>query len=109
MDNDKIVSLKVDYEAFKEHTNNNIEELKKANNELNKRITSIETSKEKTEYQYEQIMQTLEKLNDITIPGLVKEIEALKNKPAERYNLVVNTIISSLAGGIAGYILKAFS
>ena len=68
MDDKDFVQLKADYNAYKEHTNNQINELKKRQEELNKRITSIETSREKTEYQYEQIMQTLEKLNDVTIP-----------------------------------------
>lgn len=106
MDDKDFVQLQADYKAYKEHTNNQITELKKRQDDLDKRITSIETSREKTEYQYEQIMQTLEKLNDVTIPGLVKQIQELKNKPAERYNLIVVTIISSIIGGVVGFVLN---
>lgn len=66
----------------------------------------LETKGEKTDFQYDQIMKMLDKLNEQTIPELSREIQAIKSKPAERYNQVVMTIITTGVGAIIGFIFS---
>ena len=80
-----------------------IEEVKKENKELSKRITKIEASREKTEFQYEEIMKALNKLNDVTIPNLMKEVESIKNKPAKRWETGINALISAVVAALVGF------
>lgn len=80
-----------------------VNELKDENKELEKRIIKIETSREKTEFQYEEIMKALNKLNDITIPNLMKEVESIKNKPAKRWETGINALISAIVAALVGF------
>ena len=73
------------------------------------RIIELEKRNDKTDFQYEQIMKTLDKLINTTIPDLTKEIQAIKSKPAERYNTITTVIITTIVGGIIGYIIKFFT
>ena len=79
-----------------EHILNQITEFKKEHESYEKRLTKIETSREKTEFQYEEIIKTLNKLNDTTIPNLIKDINELKNKPVKRYESIVSAFISGI-------------
>lgn len=89
--------------------NNKIhEELKEDIKNLEKRVSKIEMTKEKTDYQYEEIMKALDKLNNITIPNLMTEINALKDKPAKRYDQVVTGLIGAIVGAIGGSIASLF-
>jgi Sec-independent protein secretion pathway component TatC len=56
----------------------------------------------------EQLIQLtdIQKLNEQTIPNLTKQIQELKNKPAERYNLIVTSIISAIVGGMVTFIIN---
>lgn len=92
------ISVKV---AFHEEQ---LKELKEQNKDFEKRLTEMETSKEKTEYQYEQIMKAIDKLNDITIPSIVKELEGIKNKPAKRWETGINALISAIVAGMVAFI-----
>lgn len=83
-----------------------VKELKAQNKDLEKRITAIETSRAKTEYQYDQIMRAIDKLNDITIPNVLKEIESLKNKPAKRYESIITAGISGVVAIIISLLFK---
>ena len=67
-------NIEVKLELFEEQ----LKELKEQNKEYEKRLTAIETSREKTEFQYEQIMKAIDKLNEVTIPNLMKELENIK-------------------------------
>lgn len=73
------------------------------------RIIELEKRNDKTDFQYEQIMKTLDKLINTTIPDLTKEIQAIKAKPAEKYNVITTVIITTIVGGIIGYIIKFFT
>ena len=108
MEETALVKLKSDFENYQKTNDETIKTLQRKCEEVENRIHQLEINNTKTDIQYEQIMESLKKLNDVTIPNLSKQIEALKNKPAERYNLVVTTGIGSIVGGIVGYILKAF-
>ena len=92
------ISVKV---AFYEEQ---LKELKEQNKNFEKRLTEMETSKEKTEYQYEQIIKAIDKLNDITIPSVLKELEAIKNKPVKRWETGVNALISAIIAGFVAFI-----
>ena len=80
-----------------------LEEFKEEIKDIERRVTKIETSREKTEVQYEQIMKSLDKLNDVTIPNLMKELESIKNKPARRWETGVNALISAIVAGLVAF------
>lgn len=100
MNEQEMIKLKADCEVYK----SKVDKLEAENYDLQERVGRLEAKGEKTDYQYEQIMKMLDKLNEQTIPELSKEIQALKQKPAERYNAVITSIISTIAGAIIGFI-----
>lgn len=83
-----------------------IENLQGEVKDLQKRVTKIEMTKEKTDYQYEEIMKALDKLNNVTIPNLMNEIDELKNKPAKRYDQTITAIIGTIVGAVGGAIVS---
>ena len=72
------------------------------------RIAILERNNTKTDLQYDEIMRTLKKLIDVTIPELSKEIQEIKNKPAKRWESIVAGIIGAIAGGIGTAIVTMF-
>lgn len=106
MDNQEILLLKQDLKNHKEVSDEKLHNIEKQIQELDKRVKDMELSKEKTEYQYEQIMDTLNKLNEHTIPNLTKQIQELKNKPLERYYLIITTIIGTIVGAVVTFIVN---
>ena len=74
--------------------------------EQEKRITQLEMNNTKTDLQYEQIMKTLNKLVEQTIPQLSKEIQEIKEKPVKRWETVVVGIIGAIAGGVGTAIVN---
>lgn len=92
--------LQIQFELLKEQ----LSDLKDENRELNKRIAKVEQSREKTEYQYDQIMKAIDDLNNNTIPGLVLQIDELKDKPGKRYEHIITTLITTITGTIIGFI-----
>lgn len=102
----ELLLLKQDFLNHKELSDEKLHSIEKTLKEIDERVKDMEMSKQKTEYQYTQIMETLNKLNDQTIPNLTKQIQELKNKPAERYYLIVTSIISAVIGGIATFIVN---
>ena len=93
-----------------EHEEKDLQEIKKLIEDLQKRTLNMEKSKEKTDYQYDQIMEMLNKISNITIPNLTAQIEELKNKPIKRYDTAISAILGSVFGAvcaiIAGLIFK---
>lgn len=106
MGENEVVLLRQEFKSYKEVTDKTISELSDIIHDHEKRIQQIERSKEKTDFQYEQIMKTLETLNKDTIPKLTKEIEELKNKPVKRYDQVITGLISAIIGGIVGFVVN---
>ena len=104
----EILLLKQEFKSFKELTEKQIDSLNKVTDEQEKRINELERNNTKTDLQYEQIIQTLNKLNDTTIPNLVAQIEELKNKPVKRYETVVGSILGAIFGAIGGAIAGMF-
>lgn len=102
MNEQELIKLKSDCEVYK----SKVEKLEAEHSELQERVGKLEAKSEKTDFQYEQIMKMLDKLTEQTIPELSKEIQALKNKPAERYNTIVTTIITTLIGGVVGFFIS---
>lgn len=100
MNEQEFILLKADCEVYK----SKVDKLEVEATELQERIGRLEANGEKTNFQYEQIMKMLDKLTEQTIPELSKEIQAIKNKPAERFNTVVTSVITALIGAIVGYI-----
>ncbi len=92
----------------KDYNNQVIKDLKADVKELEGRILLIETSRQKTEFQYNEIMKSLNKLNNHTIPDLMKQIEDLRNKPAKRYDQAVSGILGAIFGAIGAYIVNKF-
>lgn len=107
-DDSKLLLLEQDLKLHKEQSDNEIHELKKELKQLDERLKVMEMSKEKTDYQYEQIMQTLKTLNEKTIPNLTAQIEELKNKPAKRYDQAVTGILGALFGAAGTMIANMF-
>ncbi len=48
-------------------------------------------------------MKAIDKLNEVTIPNLMKELENIKNKPAKRWEAGVNALISAIVAGLVGF------
>lgn len=105
-DENELALFKNDFRHYKEETDNKIKKLELLMDEQEKRIQIIERSKEKTDYQYEQIMDMLKTLNEKTIPNLSKQIQEIKDKPNQRYNTAITSIISALVGGTVGYVIN---
>jgi predicted nuclease with TOPRIM domain len=95
-------SLSATVEVLKEQ----IKELKEENKDLTKRVSKVEQSREKTEYQFQEIMKALDDLNRITIPKLTKDLEEIKNKPVKRYDAVITTIITAITSAIISFIVS---
>lgn len=100
MNDQDYMLLKADCEVYK----TKIDKLEIAMGKIQDRVNNLEAKGEKTDFQYDQIMKMLDKLTEQTIPELSKEIQAIKNKPVERYNTVVTSIITACIGAIIGYI-----
>ena len=77
--------------------------------EQEKRIGTLELNNTKTDVQYTEIMKTLNKLIDVTIPELSKEIQEIKDKPAKKWDTIVAGIIGAIAGGIGTFIINMFT
>ena len=108
MEDSKILLLEQEFKNYRYTTEKQIEELKQLNSEQEKRITQLEMNNTKTDVQYEQIMQILNKLNDVTIPNLTNQLEELKNKPAKRYETVIGSVLGAIFGAIGGAIAGLF-
>ena len=104
MNEEEFQKLKMSCELYK----NKVDRLEKMTEIQEQRISELEKRSEKTDFQYEQIMKTLDKLNETTIPALSQEISALKNKPSERYNTIVTALITTIIGGIMGFLISRF-
>lgn len=102
MNEQELLKLKTDCEIYKIK----IDKMEIAVAKMQDRVSDLEAKGEKTDFQYEQIMKMLDKLNEQTIPELSREIQALKSKPVERYNTVVTSIISTVVGAIVGFIVS---
>lgn len=103
-----LLQIEQSFKDHKEISDREIANLKISLEKMEQRLKEIETSKQKTDFQYEQIMETLQKINDTTIPNLIKEIEELKTKPVKRYDQVITVAISTVVGGILGFIINMF-
>lgn len=106
--NETLEVLKKEFEIYKSTTDSKIEDLENEIDNHDNRIKVIEISKEKTDFQYEQIMETLKKLTDKTIPDLTKQIQELKDKPVKRYDQVIGGILGAITGAIGSYIVNIF-
>ena len=106
--NEKLLKLEQEFKDHKEIMDKENSNIKRELDSHEERIKKIETSKQKTDFQYEQIMETLKKINEQTIPSLIKEIEELKNKPVKRYDQVITVAISTSVGAIIGFIINMF-
>lgn len=102
MNEQEFIKLRADCEVYK----SKVDKLEIESSELQERVSKLEAKGEKTDFQYDQIMKMLDKLNEQTIPELSREIQALKSKPVERYNAVVTSVISTVIGAIIGYIFS---
>ena len=108
MEDSKFLLLEQEFKNYKIATNKEIEELKRVLETQEKRIIQIELNNAKTDIQYEQIMNILNKLNEKTIPDLIAQIEELKNKPAKRYDQAIGGILGAIFGAIGGAIAGLF-
>lgn len=108
MDDNRFLLLEQEFRTYKELSEKEMNELKSVVNELDKRIKDMELSKQKTEYQYEQIMESLKTLNEKTIPNLTAQIEELKNKPVKRYDQAVTGILGAIFGALGAFIANLF-
>lgn len=89
-----------DCKVYKEKVDNLLIETK----EQEKRIAQLEMNNTKTDLQYEQIMRTLNKLVEQTIPALSKEIQTIKERPSKRLDTIVAAGIGT-GIGIVGTII----
>lgn len=104
MEDNKLLLLEQSFKNYKEITDKQIEELKRVRQEQEKRIIQLEMNNTKTDLQYEQIMRTLNKLNEETIPNLTVQLEELKNKPAKRYDQIIGSVLGGIFGAVGGVI-----
>lgn len=99
MTEQELIQFKLECQVFKDK----VLRLEKVTESQEARIVELEKRNDKTDFQYEQIMKTLDTLINITIPDLTKEIQTIKNKPAERYNTIVVCIITAVVSSIIGF------
>lgn len=104
MEDNKLLLLEQSFKNYKEITDKQSEELKRVTQEQEKRIIQLEMNNTKTDLQYEQIMRTLNKLNEETIPNLTVQLEELKNKPAKRYDQIIGSVLGGIFGAVGGVI-----
>lgn len=97
--------LKQEFKSYREATDTQLNELKRKTEEQEKRIIQLELNNTKTDLQYAQIMETLKKLNEKTIPELTNQISELKDKPAKRYEAIVGSVLGAIFGAIGGAIV----
>lgn len=100
MNEQEFIKLKADCEVYKMK----VDKLEMLCVKLQDKVANLETKSEKTDFQYEQIMKMLNKLNEQTIPGLSAEIQALKEKPIKRYDAIISSIITGIIGIVLGFI-----
>lgn len=106
---DKRLSLiEHDFSSYVQQTTAKLNKLEALLEEQEKKMKSMELYKEITEYQYTQIMESLKKLNEKTIPDLTAQIQELKNKPVKRYEQVITGILGALAGSLGTFIASIF-
>lgn len=108
MEDSKLLLLEQELKNYKIATDKEINELKKITEVQEKRIVQLELNNAKTDVQFEQIMNTLTKLNEKTIPDLIAQVEELKNKPAKRYDQAIGGILGAIFGAIGGAIAGMF-
>lgn len=107
-EDNKILLLEQEFKNHKELTEKQIKELNKKIEMQQQEIIELKMQNTKTDVQYEQIMQILNKLNEKTIPDLINQIEELKNKPAKRYDQAIGSILGAIFGAIGGAIAGIF-
>ena len=105
-DSEKILLLEQDLKNHKQQSDDALYKFELQIKELDGRVKTIELSKQKTDYQYEQIMDSLKVLNDTTIPNLTIQIEELKNKPIKRYDQAIASLIGAVFGALGGVIIN---
>lgn len=108
MEDSKLLLLEQEMKNYKSQVDKEITELKRITSEQEKRIIELERNNTKTDLQYDQIMKTLTKLNEVTIPNLTAQLEELKNKPAKRYDQIVGSILGAIFGALGGAIAAQF-
>ena len=104
MSEQEFIEFKLDCQQYKDR----IIKLERIAESQETRIIELEKRNDKTDFQYEQIMKTLDKLINTTIPELTKEIQTIKNKPAERYNSIVSDIIRTIIATVIGFMIGKF-
>ena len=75
MSEQEFIEFKLDCQQYKDR----IIKLERIAESQETRIIELEKRNDKTDFQYEQIMKTLDKLINTTIPELTKEIQTIKN------------------------------
>lgn len=107
-ENKKLLLLEQKFEDYKEATNRQMLDLKQITQSQEKRIVELEAINRTTDLRFEQIMNTLKKLNDETIPDLIQQVEELKNKPVKRYDQAISGIIGAIFGAVGCAIASIF-
>lgn len=105
MDNE-ISLLKEQLKNYMFTTNNELNRITEKIEAHDKSIKEIEMTNAKTEFQYEQIIKSLEVLNEKTIPNLAAQIEELKNKPVKRYDQAITAILGAIFGAVGTFIVN---
>lgn len=108
-ENNKILLLEQEFKNFKHQIEKLLSDIILTSKEQDKRLLELEKSQEKTDFQYEQILKTLDTLNNTTIPNLTKEVSELKNKPVKKMDQITTGLIGTILGAIAGAIIGAFT
>lgn len=105
-ESEQLLLLKQEMENHKQIAEEQINRLQEQVSGLDVRVKEMEMSKQKTEYQYEQIMQSLKTLNEKTIPNLTAQIQDLKDKPVKRYDQAISGVIGAIFGSIGTSIVN---
>lgn len=98
------ILLKQEVDSLKEA----VKELKEECKDVKNQVSNLEKQNTRTDVQYDNIMETLKKLTEKTIPDLILQVEELKSKPAKRYESIVSGILGAIFGAIGGAIAALF-
>lgn len=92
--------LKQQIENFISITKEQIKSLKDENKSLKDKIDILDKQSTKTDVQYSNIIETLNKLTT--------QVEDLKEKPAKRYDTMIGSILGAICGAVGGAIAGFF-
>lgn len=84
--------------------------------EIWERIAFVESSAKSAHHRMDRIEHIADAIHSLAsemremrsdFSNVLKRVETIEKRPAKRYETIVNSVITAVAGGIAGYMISA--